>query len=267
MKKFFSVLVAIAMCACLCLPAFAAEDALDADNLSSALDGLDLSGFDADSIKSAASNLEADLAETDILGSITDVVGSLFSSVGGSSTDGTDESASAGSPLDSITDMLSSFDATGALTTFVESLSGDGLSELFSGLLGSLSGEGVDLSGFDFGSFDISSILGGNSGDGAGVASIMDTFGGVLEMLGLDSATIESLLDNDIVNFFANLYIGAIGKVEEPTEVPTEPETTKPSTTPDNPKMGDTSTVAIAMATLAIASAAAFVCTKKKKHA
>ena len=248
MKKVFSVLVAIAMIACLCVPAFAAGNIGDSlGDLSSSLGGLDLSGFDIDSIKEAAGNLEADLAETDILGTITGALGGL---IGGGSSDGSSKSGSGAS------DILSGFDPSGILTSFTEGLDLSSLSTLFDGLKSALGDAGISLDGISFGDFDISSILGGISGgDGSGMAGIMDTFSGVLESLGLDSSVIESLLDNDIVNFFANLYLGG---VEPTTEKPTEP------TAPENPKMGDTSTVIVAIATLSVASAAAFVCTRKK---
>ncbi len=257
MKKVFSVLVAIAMMACLCVPAFAASDGLiDIDNigdslgdLSSSLGGLDLSGFDIDGIKDAAGNLEAGLGETDILGTITGLLGGL---TGGSDSDG-----------DSSSDILSGFDPSGLLTSFTEGLDLSSLTTLFDGLTSALGGEGIDLSGFSFGDFDISSILSGNQGTGAGVAGIMDTFGGVLETLGLDSAIIESLLDNDIVNFFANLYLG--GVEEDTTPETTEADSTEPQTVTNTvPQTGDTSTVMVAIATLSVASAAAFVCTRKK---
>ncbi len=295
MKKVFSVLTVIAMLACFCIPAFAADESAGIDNiagslgdLSSSLGGLDLSGFDIDGIKDAAGNLEADLAETDILGTITGVLGGLVGgsgdSTGDTSADGSssaDTTGSAASGLLGGLDLgsfdisgllgsadLSGFDPTGALTSFTEGLDLSSLTTLFDGLTSSLGGEGIDLSGFSFGDFDISSILGGNQGTGAGVAGIMDTFSGVLEMLGLDSSVIESLLDNDIVNFFANLYLGGV-EDEPTTEAPTTaaPTTAAPTTAPaapENPKMGDTSTVMVAIATLSVASAAAFVCTRKK---
>lgn len=295
MKKVFSVLTVIAILACFCIPAFAAEESSGIGNiadslgdLSSSLGGLDLSGFDIDGIKDAAGNLEADLAETDILGTITGVLGGLVSgsddSTGdtsaddGSSVDTTDSASSGllgGLDLGSLdisgllgSADLSGFDPTGVLTSFTEGLDLSSLTTLFDGLTSSLGGEGIDLSGFSFGDFDISSILGGNQGTGAGVAGIMDTFSGVLEMLGLDSAVIESLLDNDIVNFFANLYLGGV-EDEPTTAAPTTaaPTTAAPTTAPaapENPKMGDTSTVMVAIATLSVASAAAFVCTRKK---
>lgn len=270
MKKILSIVTVIAMCVCFCGTAFAAEGLLDPQALSSALDGLDLSGFDVNTIEKAASDLELDLGEVDPVSAISGVLGGLFSSTDSSSQDEvpgeapSGDTAATSTPFDSIIGALGQFDVTGALGSFVESLNMDDIKELFSGLLGSLSSEGIDLGGFSFGDFDIGSILEGNQGSGAGIAGIMDIFGGVLEMLGLDSSVIESLLDNDIVNFFANLYLGSVpGGEEETTEAPTE-TTTVPSTVPENPKMGDTSTVAVAMATLAFASAAAFVCTRKK---
>ena len=258
MKKLFSVMVAIAMCACLCLPAFAAEDAGLLDKVSDSLGGLDMENFDVSGLEDVLGNISTDLEETDLLGTITGLLGGLGSTGGAEgSTD------AAGGALDSVTGVLGEFDATGALTEFTSGLSLDSLTSLFSGLTESLSGAGIDLSSFSFGSFDIASLLEGNSGSGAGMASIMDGFSGVLESLGLDSSVIEGLLDNDIVNFFANLYLGAVGPVEEPTtEAPT---TEAPTTVPEIPQTGDTSTVMVAIATLSVASAAAFVCTKKKR--
>lgn len=258
MKKLFSIMVAIAMCACLCLPAFAAEDAGLLDEVSDSLGGLDMENFDLSGLEDAFGNIEADLAETDILGTIA----GLFSGLTGSS-DTADGSTGEGSVLDSIMEMLSGFDVTGVLSQFTAGLNAESLTSLFSGLTDSLSGAGIDLSSFSFGEFDVASLVEGNSGTGAGMASIMDGFSSVLEMLGLDSAMIEGLLDNDIVNFFANLYLGAVGPVEEPT---TEAPTTEPAPeAPKNPEMGDTSTVLVALGTLTMASAAAFVCTKKKR--
>lgn len=254
MKKVFSVLVAIAMLACLTIPAFAADSALgdltgSLGDLSESLGGLDLSGFDLDGIKDAAGSLEADLADMDILGTITGLLGGI--------TGGDSDSSEGG-----VGDVLSGFDPSGILTSFTEGLDLSSLTTLFDGLTSALGGEGIDLSGFSFGDFDISSILGGNQGTDAGVAGIMDSFSGVLEMLGLDSSTIESLLGNDVVNFFANLYLGSVAEPETEAPTTTEEPTTVPS--PSIPEMGDTSTVMAAIATLSVASAAAFVCTRKK---
>lgn len=245
MKKVLSVLVALTMCLCLCLPAFAAEDLL---------------GSAAGGIGDMASGILGDLNMDEILGTVPglfpeDLLGTITGLIGG-------VGGSEGESEGGLGDILGGFDPTGALSSFVESLDLSQITDLFSGLLGSLGSEGISLEGIT-GLFDISSILGGNSGSGAGVAGIMDTFGGVLETLGLDSSVIEGLLDNDIINFFANLYLGSVKPVEEPTEpAPTEPSTTEPY----NPPMGvnDSAAVIVACATLSVAAAAAFVCTKKK---
>ena len=76
------------------------------------------------------------------------------------------------------------------------------------------------------------------------VTGIVDSLMGGLEALGLDTSMVEGMLDNDIVNFFANMYIGYVGEVEETTtEAPTTaaPTTTKPAVlTTETPKTGDT---------------------------
>lgn len=258
MKKILSVLVAIAMCACLCLPAFAADDSL-LGGLGDSLGGLDLSGFDLAGLQESLGSFTGGFEDMDILGSITGALGGLF----GGSGDSTGDSGSSDSTngLSSIIGGLSDFDITGALGSFTEGLSLDSLTELFSGLLGSLGEGGVSLDGLGFGDFDIGSLLSGNDGDGAGVASIMDKFGSVLETLGLSSDVIEGLLDNDIINFFANLYLG----ITEP--VPETPSTAPVTEPIYNPDMGvnDASAVIVACATISVAAAAAFVCTRKKR--
>ena len=59
--------------------------------------------------------------------------------------------------------------------------------------------------------------------------------------------------DNEIINFFANMYLGFLGDV---------PESTTAAKTPDT---GDTADVAVAAITLCVAVAAAGVCLKKKE--
>ncbi len=250
MKKVVGILVAIAMCVCFCLPAFA-EDTGSSSPLDM-LGGLDLSGFDL-----------SGLTDFD-LSSLTDSLSGLL----GGATGGEGDGSSSGGISD-ILSGLTDFDASGVLSSFTEGLDLSSLTELFSGLFESLGSEGIDLSSFSFGDFDIGSLLGGGEGgDAAGMDNIMDSFSGVLEGLGLDSSVIEGLLDNDIVNFFANLYLGVIGPVEpdEPTtEAPSiEPE---PTTQKHNPDMGvnDASAVIAACAALSVAAAAAFVCTRKKR--
>ena len=252
MKKLLSVLVAIAMCACLCLTAFAADGDI-LSGLTGALGDLDLESFDLDSITAGLGDLTAGLGGTDgsdPLAGIKDTLGGLLGGSGDSSEAG----------------GLGDFDPTGALSSFVDSLDLGQITELFSGLTDALGGLGISLpSGGEGegseGGFDINSILGGNTGDGAGVAGIMDMFGGVLEGLGLDSSIIESLGQSDIVNFFANLYMGSV-----PTPSP-EPETDPPTTEkPHNQDTGvnDGAAVMAACATLSVAAAALFVCTRKK---
>ena len=96
----------------------------------------------------------------------------------------------------------------------------------------------------------------------------MDSLMGGLSSLGIDTSAIEGLLDNDIVNFFANMYIGLgqIGDKDEDPTTTTASSTTKPAAaTTKTPKTGDTSTVFVALGTLSVAAAAAFICLKKKK--
>lgn len=240
MKKLLSVLVAIAMCACLCLPAFAADG--------NPLGDLDLENFNLDSIKAGIDDLAAGLG-SEGSNPLEGIKSTLEGFLGGA---GTGEG----------------FDPTGALSSFVETLDLSQLTELFSGLTDALGSVGISLPGAgegtgEAGGFDITGILGGNSGDGAGVAAIMDIFGGVLEGLGLDTSIIESLGQSDIVNFFANLYMGSV-PATDPVEP--EPETEAPTEPPYNPPMGvnDGAAVVAACATLSVAAAAIFVCTRKK---
>lgn len=231
MKKILGVLVAIAMCACLCFPAFA----LDSDILSG-LGDLDLENFDIGALTDGF-DLEG----------IKDTVSGLIGGAG----EGSDSA-------------LGDFDPTGALSSFVESLDLSQITDLFSGLTDALGSIGITLPEGGADGFDITSILGGNSGDGAGLASVMDVFGGVLESLGLDSSVIESLGDSDIVNFFANLYMGSVPE-ETPTEA--EPSEEAPTTTKiHNPDSGvnDGAAVVAACATLSVAAAAVYVCSRKK---
>lgn len=268
MKKLLSVLVAITMCVCLCLTAFAADSDVLA-GLSSSLGDLDLENINLDSIKDSLGGL-GDLS------GIKDTLGGLVPGVGGDTAAG--DTTAAG---DDLLGGLSEFDPTGALSSFVESLDLSQITDLFAGLTDSLGSLGISLpggsdDGSSEGGFDITSILGGNSGDGAGLATIMDGFGSVLETLGLDSAVIESLGQSDIVNFFANLYMGSVPTpdpepeteptTEAPTTTTTAPTTTTTAPTTTNPPMGvnDGAAVMAACATISVAAAALFVCTRKK---
>lgn len=270
MKKFLGVIVALTMCVCLLLPtAFAADSAigdvdlgsLSSDELSALLGDVDLGGLDLDSI---LADIEA--GDEDALATLEDALAKIQAEV-------TTASAT-GSVDDGSMDM-------GAIEDMVGNLSGDEMSSLMGTVGDAFSGAGLDLGGFDLGGFDVATVLSGSgsssegSTEGGDVASgatdmvtgIVDTLMGGLEALGLDTSMIEGMLDNDIVNFFANMYIGYVGEVEETTTAAPETTTKKPPVvTTETPKTGDTSAVIAAIATLSVASAAAFVCLKKKEN-
>lgn len=274
MKKFLGVIVALTMCVCLLLPtALAADSAalgdidlgsLTSDDLAAILGDLDLGDIDLDSL---LADIEA--GDKDALAMLEDALAKIEGEV-------TTTSAT-GSVDDGSTDL-------GAIEDVIGNVSGDDMSSLMGTVEDAFSGAGIDLGGFDLGSFDIATILSGSgsssegSTEGGDVASgatdmvtgIVDTLMGGLEALGLDTSMIEGMLDNEIVNFFANMYIGYVGEVEETTtEAPTTtaPTTKKPAVvTTETPKTGDTSAVIAAIATISVASAAAFVCLKKKEN-
>lgn len=294
MKKFLSVLVALVLCVSLCAPALAADTAssltdmlsgsgIDLGSLSEAdltdiIGQLGLEGVDVDAILGGDSDALADLegALKDIEGSVAgeDVAGSVGEAV---------TNAAGEIDLSWLESIMGSEMDTSAITDMLGGLDTGSLDSLLGTVSDALGGAGIDLESFDLGSFDIASILGGitggsdgsSSGSGAAtdaMAGIMDTLMSGLEALGLDTTMIEGMLDNDIVNFFANMYIGFIGKVdeeettEEPTELTTKPTTTKPAVvTTTTPKTGDNSAVLAACAVISVAAVAAFVCLKKKK--
>ena len=313
MKKFLGVLVAISLCLCMLAPAaFAADSSLTGllsslegvdlggltdGELSELLGGLNLEGFDVDSLKSAI-----ETGDENKLAGLEDALKNLGTGDTAVSADSSSDNASSGSDsalgglsdmlggvdMSWITDAFSNPDALSSVTDMLSGLGGESGSFDVSGLMdtisGAFSGSGIDLSsitsGIDLGSFDIGSILGGlggsgdsgsgdsGSGDAASgatdaVSGIMDKLMSGLSGLGLDTSKIEGLLDNEIVDFFANLYIG-LGKVGNDEK---EVTTTKPAVvTTKPPKTGDTSAVVVAIATIGVASAAAFVCLKKKKE-
>ncbi len=305
MKKILGVFVAITLCVCLLAPAATAADTssitslieslgVDLGNsnltngeLAAILGNLDLEGLDTKEIKnaldsgdsgklndieSALKNLEATPAVATTAPSASGAGDALSGLLGGMDLSG----LMSGDALSSLTGMfegidMSSFDVSGLMDTISGAFGEGGLD------LGSLT------AGLDMGDFDISSILGGigggsGSSDGAAaegssdaLSSIMDSLTSGLEGLGLDTSMIEGLLDNEVVNFFANLFIGVGEKLGISGGDSSAPTTTKPSTTAPavvttkTPKTGDTSAVFAALGTLSVAAAAAFVCLKKKK--
>lgn len=109
-------------------------------------------------------------------------------------------------------------------------------------------------------------------------ASQMDDFTqAIFDKIGEDygteavDAVYDTLKNSDLVNWFANLYVQTPEETTEPeTETTTEPETetttTIPDTIPDTiPATGEGSVIGV-VAVLAVAAAAAVVCTKKAKE-
>ncbi len=256
MKKILGILVVAMLCVCMLVPT--ASAALSDIELEEIAGGVGLE--DLEEMEAA---LDKYLA-------------------GGSAADSTTKAAGTTNLLDLswLTSILTT--DTSAFTEMLSGFDASNLEDLLAVVSESMSGAGIDLASFDLsalGSFDITSILsntavlsGGETQDMAATvtnltAGLAETLKSGLTALGLDTATIEGILDNDIVNFFANMYIGFIGEVEETTaEETTETTTKKPAVvTTETPKTGDTSAVVVAMATLAIASAAAAVCLKKKE--
>lgn len=279
MKKFLGVMVAVVLCLCSVVPAMAA----DASSVKDLLGNVDLGGLSDSDAGQILDKLDLD--------SIKDLV----AGVGSDSSSGDSSAAGGiGDVLSGLSGMIdpSAFsaisDAFSGVLGGSDGGSGFDISSLMDTISGAFAGSGFDLSsltsGFDMGSFDFSSILSGlggltggssdsdstTAGSGAmdTMSGIMDALMGGLSSLGIDTSAIEGLLDNDIVNFFANMYIGLgqIGDAEEDPTTTTASSTTKPAAvTTKTPKTGDTSTVFVALGTLSVAAAAAFVCLKKKK--
>lgn len=275
MKKFFGVLVAITLCVCMLVPAASALDegllseyfagadlsTLSEADLSAILGDLGLEDFDVAAIISGDENALADLeASLDALEGEEPTVAAPSS----------DETAS-GVDMSWLTGLLGGEMDTSAITDMLGGLGAGELDSVLGTVEDAFSGEGVDLGDYELGA----DVAGDSTSESApatdAVAGIADSIFAGLEALGLDTTAIEGMLDNDIVNFFANMYIGFSGDVEEPTEEPTvittEPTTKKPVVvTTKTPDTGDTSAVFAAIATLTVASAAAFVCLKKKEN-
>lgn len=249
MKKILSVLVVAMLCVCMLAPsAFAALSTEEIEQLLADAEDFDIEAladdYATDTDSAAATSSTFDLSW---LTGVLDMDTSAF------------------------TEMLSGFDASN-------------LDSLLGVVAETMSGAGIDLSSFDLsalGEFDITSVLSSSAALSDGetqdlaatvtnmTAGLADALKSGLTSLGLDTETVEGLLDNEIVNFFANMYIGFIGEVEETTteaEETTETTTKKPAVvTTETPKTGDTSAVVVAVATLALASSAALVCLKKKE--
>ena len=259
MKKFFGVIVAVMLCVSMLMTSVSA-----ASDLEELLEGVDLGGLSVSDIESILGDL--DLEDVDIEAIISsfeeddDTVDQIESALqdmnsvqASNSGNGT---ASNSFDLASIIKLIPVDEQTSnILAGVVSALSDGGLQSLMSTVIGTFNGSGISLASYETGEFNIAQLAESAT---QSTASIVDMILSALEGLGLDTTTIEGLLDNEIVNFFANLYIGFIGKVPESTVPPVV--TTKP------PKTGDTSAVLVALGTLVVASGAAFVCMKKKEE-
>ena len=237
-------------------------------------------------------------ASTDsLLSGLTDTLGSL---TGGDNTDSaiTDGVTSALSSMFGGMDMswLSGVvsDPSSILSMFTGGsgapAGGFDLGAIMEMISGAFGGNGLDIGALTSGSFDIASILGGigggSAGDGGNIASgISDKVAGISDMLksglqsmGLDPSIADKLLDNEIVNFFANLFIGlgdlvsgngdigsVVGGLFGGDDSSSGGGSGSGSSAPVTPNTGDNGAVFAALGVLTAASCAAFVCLKKKK--
>lgn len=295
MKKFLGVLVAVMLCITMIVPVASAADIQNMDKIASALEGLELDNLNPADIANIlgvdVSNLSSVLEGLKSSGNASDSVDKVLKKLSTDGSSATTAAPAGGSDImGTITSMLGGFDissiASGDMLSSITDLfsgidmSSFDISALTDMISGAFGDSGIDLSSVTgaLGDFDISSILGGlgggtSSGDGNGssgggsdiMATIVNALKDGLGSLGLDASVLDGLMDNEVVNFFANLYqgIGGVGDKTETTTGSTTTTTTKKPTT--SPKTGDSSAVFAAVGTLCVASAAAFVCLKKKK--
>ncbi len=251
MKKFLGVLVAITLCACMLVPM---ASAAEGDLISDILAGIDLGELSEADLSTIISDLGLEGIDVEaILGGDTDALAKLEDAIAGLEGEETTAAQASGSTDSAADDIL-----------------GDMIGDLEAGdmdsLLGSV-GDAFEDAGVDLENAAPGSDIAGQVDSNNMMAGLMDSIFGALESLGLDTTMIEGMLDNDIVNFFANMYIGFIGEVPEETTVAPETTTKKPVVvTTKTPDTGDTSAVFAALATITVASAAAFVCLKKKEN-
>ena len=256
-----------------------------------------LSGI-TDSLGSLTDGATGSASTDSIVSGLSDAIGSL---TGGNSTEDAikDTAISGLSNLFGGMDMswLSGVvsDPSSLLSMFTGgsggSAGGFDFSSIMDMISGAFSGNGLDISaltsGIDLGSFDISSVLGGLMGGGSGsgdvaggisdkVAGISDMLKGGLESMGLDPSIADKLLDNEIVNFFANLFIGLGDLVNGNGDIgsvvgglfggdDSSGGSGGDYSAPVTPATGDNGAVFAAFGVQCAASCAAYVCLKKKK--
>ena len=275
MKKFFGVVIAVVLCVCMMAPAALAASETDA--IVDGLTGL-ISGFASGDAESVLGELN--LGELDLGG----LLGSFIEEE--MAADEADPQVKIEQALQGVQEE-SGFDLSWLITILGEQVDANAITNVFADfdpanlpdlltvISESIGFAGIDLANFDasaLGNFDITTLLGGaDSSKPTGTATdvssdnsmlttdlvtgIMDGLKSGLTMVGVDAdALLSSMSDNEIINFFANMYLGFLGDVEE--------STTKAPETPDT---GDTADVVVAVATLCVAVAAAGVCLKKKE--
>ena len=287
MKKFFGVVVAVVLCMCMMAPAaLAAEETTGiVDGIMGLIDGsassedvlggLNLGDLDLGGL--VGSFIEEDAAEDEMDPQVR--VEMAFQDA--------EESAKneMGIDLGWLTTLLADSVNVDAINNLFADFDSADMPDLLTVISESFGVAGIDMANFDasaLGNFDISALLGGSADESVkpeGIATdvasddpsmattdlvtgIVDGLKGGLEMLGLNpDELLATMGDNEIINFFANMYIGFIGEVEESTTATTT-TAPAPSNTPDT---GDTASVVVALATLCVATAAAGVCLKKKE--
>ncbi len=278
MKKFFGVVIAVVLCVCMMAPA--ASAASETDAIVDGITGL-ISGFASGDTEGVLNELN--LGELDLgglLGSfIEDEIAAdeadpqikfeqAIQEVQG-------DMAGKGLDLSWLTTILEGQVDADAVTSVFADFDPANLPDLLTVISESIGFAGIDMANFDasaLGNFDIATLLGGadsSKPEGSAtdistdnsmvttdlVTGIMDGLKGGLTMLGVDAdALLSSMSDNEIINFFANMYLGFLGDVEETT-----------TKAPETPDTGDTADVAVAALTLCVAVAAAGVCLKKKE--
>lgn len=290
MKKFFGVVIAVMLCVCMMAPAAFAASETDAvvDGIVGLIEGV-ASGESSDVLGDL--NLD-DLDLSGIIGSIieedaaADEVDPQVKVEEALQDAQVSAEKEMGIDLSWLTTLLADDVNVDAVNSLFADFEMADMPDLLTVISEAFGGAGIDMANFDataLGNFDISTLLGGSTatetvkpqGIATDVASadssmattdlvtgLMDGLTGGLQMLGLNPDELLSTMgDNEIINFFANMYIGFIGEVEESTTAPTT-TAPAPEKTPDT---GDTASVAVALATLCVATAAAGVCLKKKE--
>lgn len=303
MKKFFGVAIAVMLCVCLMAPAALAAEETDAvvDGIVGIIEGaasgetsdilgdLDLGNLDLGGMINSFIEEEQAADEVDPQVKVEEALQDAQ----------VEAEKEMGIDLSWLTTLLAEDVNVDAINSFFADFEMADMPDLLTVISEAFSGAGIDMANFDataLGNFDIETLVGGETVDPADLASptdsekplgiatdvasddasmattdlvtgLLDSLTGGLQMVGLNpDELLGSMGDNEIINFFANMYIGFIGEVEEST---TATETTAaPTTAPapqKTPDTGDTATVAVALATLCVATAAAGVCLKKKE--